>query len=126
MSDKDGNIIFEITPHYKYHFCEPDETPSFISYEEWIKDYKPYLIRVVPRDIAHQWLNQAREILNAIDENTERERKIFENNEGKELTNEWVKILKEDYGIEDPWEAKKENKIPAEFLTDEWWKKRGL
>lgn len=35
-------------------------------------------------------------------------------------------ILENEYGIDDPYDTKQKKKIPAEFLTDEWWKKRGL
>ncbi|WP_342269806.1 DUF6980 family protein [Rickettsia endosymbiont of Orchestes rusci] len=44
----------------------------------------------------------------------------------KELRNEFFDILDE-YGIEtDIGEYIKDKRIPAEFRTDEWWKKRGL
>jgi hypothetical protein len=43
----------------------------------------------------------------------------------KELSNEWFDIIRNDYGL-DPWMQDEYEKIPAEFLTDEWWKKRGL
>jgi hypothetical protein len=42
------------------------------------------------------------------------------------LRDMWFTILTEEYQIEDPWEAAYEGKVPPEFLTDEWWKKRGL
>lgn len=35
-------------------------------------------------------------------------------------------ILLDEYGIDDEFDKKQAKKIPAEFLTDEWWKKRGL
>jgi hypothetical protein len=44
----------------------------------------------------------------------------------KDLWKKWNSILKKEYHIEDPWEAKYEGKLPPEFLIDEWWKKRGL
>ncbi|UCM85512.1 MAG: hypothetical protein LF885_05965 [Rickettsia endosymbiont of Culicoides impunctatus] len=43
----------------------------------------------------------------------------------RELWDEWYDILSSEYGIEDPTENDRE-KVPAEFWTDEWWKKRGL
>lgn len=42
-----------------------------------------------------------------------------------ELTDKWFEVLKEEYGIEDPSEEDKD-RVPEEFRTDEWWKKRGL
>jgi hypothetical protein len=45
--------------------------------------------------------------------------------EPQSLRKKWFEILKSEYGLEDPLKTDKK-KIPAEFLTDEWWKKRGL
>ena len=42
------------------------------------------------------------------------------------LDEEWTRILTEEYGIKWPDLEQNKHKIPAEFLTDEWWKKRGL
>lgn len=44
----------------------------------------------------------------------------------KSLRNEWYDILEKEYGLDMPRIPKQEKKIPAEFKTDEWWKKRGL
>jgi hypothetical protein len=70
-----GNIVFELTPKYKWHFYNKKEAKKYkdyVPYEEWIKNYKPLLIRVIPREIAQQWLHQAEEILKKIEENTAR------------------------------------------------------
>jgi hypothetical protein len=42
-----------------------------------------------------------------------------------DLVDERVDILEQEYGITDPY-IKQKKLIPAEFKTDEWWKKRGL
>ncbi len=44
----------------------------------------------------------------------------------KPLRNEWFDILEQEYGLDNPPSSEQRDKIPAEFLTDEWWKKRGL
>lgn len=49
----------------------------------------------------------------------------------KILNEEWCDTLKAEYGltINDFWDEDgywDESKIPQEFRTDEWWKKRGL
>lgn len=36
----------------------------------------------------------------------------------------WVEILENEYEIKEPYLNR--DKIPKEFKTDEWWKKRGL
>lgn len=41
------------------------------------------------------------------------------------LNKEWLKILREEYNLLDPI-FDDADKVPEEFKTDEWWKKRGL
>nr|WP_253307484.1 hypothetical protein [Rickettsia endosymbiont of Ceutorhynchus assimilis] len=43
----------------------------------------------------------------------------------KELSDEWYDILEKEYNITDPI-GEERSKVPAEFWTGEWWKKRGL
>ena len=43
----------------------------------------------------------------------------------KKLADEWYDILEKDYHITDPIEIDRK-RVPPEFWTDEWWKKRGL
>jgi hypothetical protein len=50
---------------------------------------------------------------------------MYENGEGKDIYDDWCKILESEYGITDP-RGKESDKVPAEFKTDAWWKKRGL
>src|SRR6185295_2879963 len=44
-NDKTGNIILEVTPLYPDLFTE-DKSTIKISYDVWIKSYKPFLIRI--------------------------------------------------------------------------------
>ena len=46
-------------------------------------------------------------------------------NLGKRLNSEFYDILCKQYGIEYP-ETIEADKVPEEFKTDEWWRKRGL
>jgi len=41
------------------------------------------------------------------------------------VCDEWFDILEKEYGLERP-DDKERKKVPKEFLTDEWWKQRGL
>lgn len=43
----------------------------------------------------------------------------------EDLGEEWGETLEKEYGITDPFDEDKE-RVPPEFWTDEWWKKRGL
>lgn len=44
----------------------------------------------------------------------------------KNLHKEWFDILEKEYGLDLPDIPDQKKKIPAEFKTDEWWKKRRL
>jgi hypothetical protein len=41
------------------------------------------------------------------------------------LEKEWLETLEKEYGITDPL-GKDRNRIPREFRSDKWWKKRDL
>ena len=43
----------------------------------------------------------------------------------KSLVDEWFDILEKEYGITDPNHTEAD-KVPEEFKTDAWWRKRGL
>jgi hypothetical protein len=47
------------------------------------------------------------------------------NDLGKRLNAEYYDILYKEFEIEHP-ETIESNKVPLEFKTDEWWRKRGL
>ncbi len=59
-NDDKGDIILEITPLYTWSFQENEiENPMFTTYDEFIKNYKPILRRVIPHKIAQAWLKKA-------------------------------------------------------------------
>lgn len=43
----------------------------------------------------------------------------------KSLGNEWCAVVKQELGIDTVF-AEEWEKLPEEYKTDEWWKKRGL
>ncbi len=71
-NDENGKIIFEITLRYPGFFVEEDEFIVMPSYEDWIKNYQPTIIRVISKDIAQKWLEQANKILLYIKEQFDR------------------------------------------------------
>jgi len=44
----------------------------------------------------------------------------------KSLREEWFNILSTEYNINHPRDEDQEQRIPKEFKSDEWWKKRKL
>ena len=58
-NDEHNNIILEITPYYKWSFFPSDpKNPEFITYEEFMKNYKPLVTRTIPHEITQKWLEQ--------------------------------------------------------------------
>src|SRR3990167_1820900 len=56
-NDHEGNIIFEVTKTYKWSTQKDDrKDPEFMTYKKFMKDYQPLIYRVIPRDVAIQWL----------------------------------------------------------------------
>ena len=76
LYNKNNKIIFEITPTYLWHHRDPKEGEDFITYEEFIKNYKPYFILELNKDTAQQWLNKTEELLTIINQNYERYEKL--------------------------------------------------
>jgi len=71
-NDQLGNIVLEITPIYPWFFSEPKPGEVFIKYSEWMKTYKPILIRTITKETAEQWLKQIDELIEAVKKNDER------------------------------------------------------
>lgn len=71
-NDNNGEIIFEVTPAYPYLFCDPDKELNYVSYQEWIKNYKPYLKVVMSKQVGQEWLKQANQIIEQIKTNIAR------------------------------------------------------
>lgn len=62
-NNEKGEIILEITPNYPWHFSDPTPEENFIPYEQWIKDYKPFIIRTIPQEVAKRWLAQVEHLI---------------------------------------------------------------
>lgn len=61
-NDKNGNVIFEITPFYPFHYETQKTHPDFISYKQFMKDYKPIVITSIPKENLKQWMIQAKKL----------------------------------------------------------------
>ena len=60
-NDKDGNIIFEISPYYHWSKIEDAENqPGYVTYEDFIKNYKVVIRKTIPRETLIQWNEQAK------------------------------------------------------------------
>ncbi len=61
-NDKEGNVIFEITPFYPFHYETKKTHPDFITYKQFMKNYKPVVITIIPKNNLKQWIEQAKEL----------------------------------------------------------------
>ena len=60
-NDKDGNIIFEISPYYRWFNVEDAEIqPGFVTYKDFMKDYQIIVRKVIPKETLIGWNNQAK------------------------------------------------------------------
>lgn len=70
-NDINGNIFITIIPLYPHIHSRKKRRPTDGHFLTWIKSYKPLYKTILPRNIAEQWLIQAQQILDTIDENTQ-------------------------------------------------------
>ena len=61
-NDKDGKVIFEITPFYPWENVKKKDNKDFISYKKFIENYKPILKIVIPKYRLKQWVPQAKKL----------------------------------------------------------------
>jgi len=59
----EGEIYFEVSPQYKWNYCEPEEDENFISFEEFIQNYQFYIKIKIDKDTFISWDEKANEIL---------------------------------------------------------------
>ena len=67
-NDPSDNIILKITPLFPKGKPR-NKIAKYNSFLHWMKSYKPISIRILPKDIAQQWLDQATQIDDAIKNN---------------------------------------------------------
>ena len=58
-NDREGSVIFEITPCYPWHHEEIKLDPRFVPYKKFMKDYKPIVQTITPKENLKQWIKQA-------------------------------------------------------------------
>ena len=63
-NDKNGDIVFQITPLY---FSE-NKNFDAQEYQEFMKNYAPILTKIIPKPTAEVWLHKAESILHEIED----------------------------------------------------------
>ncbi|MBC2267057.1 hypothetical protein [Listeria farberi] len=59
-----NKVILEVSPIYKWHFDEPKILKDFITFDEFMKQYKPYIVQEISRDIVNKFISKSTEFLN--------------------------------------------------------------
>ena len=73
-NDEQGNIILEVTEMYRWSSLEYDSADAipFVSYEDFIKNYKPIFKKIIPKHVAQRWLLQAQQLYEVFYENEQK------------------------------------------------------
>lgn len=62
-------IYLEIVPAYPWTYQEPTAGDGYISFEEFMNNYKPYVVKNISVNTAIQWQRTCEDILKSIDFN---------------------------------------------------------
>lgn len=60
------DIIIEISPSYKWHFIEPNESKLYIPFDEFIKNYKEIAVLKIEKNIAKEWIEECQKVLDSL------------------------------------------------------------
>ena len=71
-NDKEGKIWFELSPVYPWFFADSEEGETVIPFRQWLKNFKPYVVRKISKETAKQWVKQLQDLLKVIEENDKR------------------------------------------------------
>lgn len=69
LFEKDKKYWIELTPVYPWHHRDPKESENFVSYEEFMKTYKPIALFEVSRETLEEWLKRVQELLKIVEGN---------------------------------------------------------
>ena len=67
-----GDIVLYITENYFWTYCDKSQGENYITYSEFMKNYKPTFSCIIPHQTARQWLAQCEYLLATVKENEAR------------------------------------------------------
>jgi len=72
--EKDGKFLLEVTPVYKWHSLdpEPEEKGEYVTYKQFMKSYKSYVVTELSRETICEWLEQTKYLLALIECNDDK------------------------------------------------------
>ena len=67
LYNRDNKIYFEISPIYPWLFSDPQEDEHYITFDEYINNYKPILLVELQKSLVQSWINQCHEALDKME-----------------------------------------------------------
>ncbi len=64
--NKDNKIYLEIVPTYSWLFSDAKEGDNYITFDAFMKTYKPIAVEEIDRATVQKWIEQCKEILNTM------------------------------------------------------------
>lgn len=74
LYEKEGKFFFEVTPVYMWHFRdpEPEEKEEYVTYKQFMKSYKSFVVTELSRETICEWLEQTKYLLALIECNDDK------------------------------------------------------
>lgn len=66
LYNSSNKIYLEVVPSYPWTFLDPLPGDHYMSFEEFMKNYQPYVVEIIPMEIAIQWKDQCNRLLDSI------------------------------------------------------------
>ncbi len=64
--NKEGQMFFEISPLYPWFYKKPKKQREFVSFLQFIENYKPYVSFCIDENIAQEWKKDAQRMYTKI------------------------------------------------------------
>lgn len=77
LYEKDDKIYLEITPTYQWPSAE-EKKRGCPTYREFLKNYKPYVVTTLDREVAQDWYKKAGELLAIVEANDDKHKDILD------------------------------------------------
>lgn len=68
---KNDNIYLEVAPSYPWLYVEPEEGENYISFDVFIKTYKPILVTELDQFLVKKWIQECQDLSNKLDKDHE-------------------------------------------------------
>ena len=69
LFEKNDKFVLEITPSYKWPTIKEKKSGNYLTYKEFLKNYKPLLVTSISKETAKRWLKKTEKILEIIEGN---------------------------------------------------------